>query len=97
MQVWKWRFSSALFALFDAETTYQISFTSYLLRSVQYKFIGGGWEESMAIVGEVIAVLGLYRHSFFKGLHLIFNKMSLRALIEVVVHLESFRNIDLFY
>jgi hypothetical protein len=51
----------------------------------------------MAIIGEVIAVLGLYRHSFFKGLHLIFNKMSLRALIEVVVHLESFRNIDLFY
>ena len=24
-------------------------------------------------------------------------KMSLRALIEIVVHLESFRNIDLFY
>lgn len=23
--------------------------------------------------------------------------MSLRALVEVVVHLESFRNIDLFY
>ena len=23
--------------------------------------------------------------------------MSLRALIEIVVHLESFRNIDLFY